>query len=185
MTSFRVVDSTTRWQSTFLTLDEATVEGADGETFTRTIVRHPGAVAVVAVDGDDVLLVRQYRAAVDRDLLEIVAGKRDVEGEPPMETARRELEEETGFTADRIVALGEFFNSPGFSDEHTYLFCALDLTELEERHTVTEEEAAMTVERLPLADVARLVAAGDIIDAKSIIGLLLAQRHLGAGPPDA
>jgi ADP-ribose pyrophosphatase len=185
---FRVVESTTRWRAGFLVLDEARIEGSDGEVFTRSIVRHPGAVVVVAVAADGrVLLVRQYRASVDRELLEVVAGKRDVDGEPPQDTARRELEEEIGHRAGRLVPLCEFYNSPGFTDEHTHLYVALDLTELDGPRGVTEEEAAMSVEAVDLDDVESLIVSGALVDAKSIIGLLLTRRYLagefaGTGP---
>lgn len=179
MTPFRVVESTTRWRSGFLALDEARVEGPDGQAFTRSIVRHPGAVVVVAIDGDGrALLVRQYRAAVDGELLEVVAGKRDVDGEAPAVTARRELEEEIGRHAERLVALCEFYNSPGFTDEHTHLFVALDLTEVDGPRGVTEEEAAMSLEHVDLDDIEDLIARGTLVDAKSIIGLLLTRRFL-------
>lgn len=179
MSLFRVVDSTTRWRSGFLVLDEAHIEGSDGEAFTRSVVRHPGAVVVVAIEADGrALLVRQYRASVDRELLEVVAGKRDVDGEAPEDTARRELEEEVGRTAGRLVPLCEFYNSPGFTDEYTHLYVALELTELDGPRGVTEEEAAMSVERIDLDDVEDLIACGALVDAKSIIGLLLARRFL-------
>jgi ADP-ribose pyrophosphatase len=147
---------------------------------TRHVVRHPGAVVVVPVDTDGAhaFLVRQYRAAVDRELLEVPAGKRDVDGEPPAETARRELSEEIGRRAGRLVLLSEFYNSPGFCDEYSYLYCALDLELLAERDTVTAEEAAMTIERVPVAAVDELVASGELVDAKTIIGLLLTRDYL-------
>jgi 8-oxo-dGTP pyrophosphatase MutT (NUDIX family) len=188
VSTFRVVDSTTRWRAGFLVLDETHIEGPDGAVFTRSIVRHPGAVVVVAVAVDGrALLVRQYRASVDRELLEVVAGKRDVKGEPPEDTARRELEEEIGQRAGRLVPLCEFYNSPGFTDEHTFLYVALDLTELDGPRGVTEEEAAMSVEAVDLDDVEQLIASGALVDAKSIIGLLLTRRYLagefaGTGP---
>lgn len=179
MSPFRVVESTTRWRSGFLVLDEARIAGPDGEVFTRSIVRHPGAVVVVAIDDDGgALLVRQYRASVDRELLEVVAGKRDVCGEPPEDTARRELEEEIGRRAGRLVPLCEFYNSPGFTDEYTYLYVALELTPLDGPRGVTEEEAAMTTETVALDDVEDLIVRGEIVDAKTIIGLLLTRRFL-------
>jgi 8-oxo-dGTP pyrophosphatase MutT (NUDIX family) len=179
VTPFRVVGSTTRARTAFLALEEVEVEAADGDSFTRGVVRHPGAVVVVPVDDDGcALLVRQYRAALDADLLEVVAGKRDVDDEPPAETARRELEEEVGRRAGRLVPLCEFYNSPGFTDEYTYLYCALDLTELDGPRGVTAEEAAMTIERVALDDVDGLIASGTLTDAKSIIGLVLTRRYL-------
>jgi ADP-ribose pyrophosphatase len=174
MTRFRVVDTTTRAQSSFLELVEATVEADDGQTFMRSIVRHPGAVTVVPVTDDgDVLLVRQFRAAAGRELLEAPAGKRDVEGEPPETTGRRELEEEVAHRAGRMVLLAEAFTSPGFCDEYAYIYAALDLTPLDHAHAATAEEAAMTIERVPLGTVDELVADRRIVDATTIIGLLL------------
>ena len=180
MSAFRVVDSTTRWRAGFLVLDEVHLVGPDGEALTRSVVRHPGAVVVVPIDADrrHALLVRQFRAAVGAEVLEVVAGKRDVEGEPPEATARRELEEEIGHRAGRLEKLCEFYNSPGFTDEYTHLYCALDLEPLDAPRAVTAEEAAMTVEPVALDRVDELVERGALCDAKSIIGLLLARRFL-------
>ena len=122
MSTFRIVGSTTLADTGFIRLAEAQVEGA-GERFTRLIVHHPGAVVVVPVDDEEsVLMVRQFRAPAGGELLEVVAGKRDVEGEEPEETARREMHEEIGRRPGRLVKLCEFFNSPGFCDEYTHLF---------------------------------------------------------------
>jgi ADP-ribose pyrophosphatase len=176
MTRFRVVNTTTRARSSFLELVEATVEGDDGETFARTIVRHPGAVTVVPVTDDgDVLLVRQYRAAAGREILEAPAGKRDVEGEPPEDTGRRELEEEVAHRAGRMVLLAEAYTSPGFCDEYVHIYAALDLTPLDAGYAATAEEAAMTVERYALSDVGDLIARRELVDATTIVGLLLAR----------
>ena len=179
MSPFRILGSQRLVDTGFIQLAELEVEG-QGERFTRLVVRHPGAVVAVPVEPDreHVLLVRQYRAAADRELLEVVAGKRDVEGEEPETTASREMHEEIGRRPGRLVKLCEFFNSPGFCDEYTHLFLA---TELEERAraAVSHEEAAMTIERVPLDRVDDLVADGVIVDAKSIVGLLLTRRYLG------
>jgi ADP-ribose pyrophosphatase len=182
MSGFRVVDTTTRARSAFLELVEVIVESDDGHAFTRSIVRHPGAVTVVPMTEDGhVLLVRQYRAAVGREILEAPAGKRDVVGEPPEQTGRRELEEEVAHRAGRMVLLAEAFTSPGFSDEYAYIYAALDLTPLDHPHAATAEEAAMTVERVPLAQVDDLIARRELVDATTIIGLLLARRLVDVG----
>lgn len=179
MSQFRVVGSHTLTDVGFLSLSEELIEGPD-ESFTRYAVHHPGAIVVVPVEADreSVILVRQFRAAVGRDLLEVVAGKRDVEGEAPEETAHRELEEEIGHRPGRLVELCEFYNSPGFCDEYTHLFVALDLVTLPASNAVTAEERAMTVERVPLTQLDELIASRAIVDAKSIIGLLLTRRYL-------
>ena len=151
----------------------------DGEIFQREIVRHPGAVSVVPIvdDGAGALLVRQYRSAVDRALLEIPAGKRDVEGEAPETTARRELIEEIGMRPGRLEKLVELFMTPGFSDEYMTIFMALDL-EPTASAVQGPEETHMTIEQVALDDVGDLIAAGEIADAKTIIGLLTARDAL-------
>jgi 8-oxo-dGTP pyrophosphatase MutT (NUDIX family) len=165
-------------QGSLITVAVGTFEGPDGETFERDIVRHPGAVSIVPVDVDrSVLMVRQYRAAIDAELLEIPAGKRDVEGEPPEETARRELEEEVGMRPGRLEKLAEFYNSPGFSDEHSWVFLAHDLEPCAISAHSPEEEA-MTVERVALDEVPLLISSGRLVDAKSIIGLCLAREAM-------
>jgi len=181
--AFRVVGSEVVSRPGFLTVDRVTVESASGERFGRTVVRHPGAVVMVPVlpDGRTVLLVRQFRAAVGRELLEAPAGKRDVDGEPPEQTARRELAEEIGYEPERLVLLAEAFNSPGFCDEHTTIFAALGCVPSGAPDPVGPEERAMTVERVALADVPALVAAGEVLHATSVIGLLLAERLLTGG----
>ncbi|MDQ3757013.1 MAG: NUDIX hydrolase [Actinomycetota bacterium] len=179
MTPFRRLGEDERYRGPLIAVATATFADPDGGTFERDVVHHPGAVSVVPLRDDGrVVLVRQYRAAVDRHLLEIPAGKRDVDGEPPEDTARRELVEEVGLEAERLELLAEFFNSPGFCDEHSYVFlargltsCATDLQGVEEQH--------MTVEEVALAGVPGLIAAGEITDAKTIIGLCLARERVG------
>jgi ADP-ribose pyrophosphatase len=182
---FRRLREEVRYRGWRISVVEATFRAPDGSEFTRDIVRHPGAVAVVPVtDGGEVLLVRQYRGAVDRALLEIPAGTRDVDGEPPETTARRELLEEVGVHARRLVLLGTMFNSPGFCDEETHLFLATGLDEgTTSRHGV--EEQNMEVVAVPLSDVDRMVAAGELIDGQTILGLLLARHVLGPGQATA
>ena len=140
MPEFRVLGSEVVAEAGFLSINEQRIKAPDGEEFTRVVVHHPGAVVIVPVDGDDLLLVRQYRAAVGDTILEIPAGKRDVDGEPPEETARRELEEEIGHRPGRLVKLAEFFNTPGFCDEYTHLFLALDLEDLGGNDAIGPEE---------------------------------------------
>lgn len=186
MTSgFRVTHSTQVSNFGFLSIDELVVEAPDGETATRVVVRHPGAVVVVPVvaDGLGALLVHQYRAAIATELLEVPAGKRDVEGEEPAATAARELEEEIGFTPGCLVKLAEFFNTPGFCDEYTHLYVALDLVDAGGPSATSPEEKHMVIEQVALADVEMLVAQRRLVDAKSIIGLLLARAYLAGSHP--
>lgn len=178
MSPFRITATETVAEVSFLRIDRRTIAADSGEEHERTVVHHPGAVVIVPVDGRDALLVRQYRAAVDGELLEVPAGKRDVDGEAPEDTARRELAEEIGIVPDRLVPLAEFYNSPGFCDEYTYLYAAFDLESVAAPAPVGPEEEAMHVERVPLAEVPNLVARRRIVDAKSIVGLLLTRAYL-------
>lgn len=173
---FRVVGSERLVSAAFFELDRLTVAAPDGAHHLRDVVRHPGAVTVIPIDdAGQAVLVRQYRAAIDATMLEAPAGKCDVEGEAPATTAVRELGEEVGLAAGRLVPLAECYNSPGFSDEYSYIFAAFDLTELDGPRPQGPEEHAMTVERIPLSDTEQLIAARTLVDATTIIGLLLAR----------
>lgn len=158
-------------------LTESVFATPDGGRITRDIVHHRGAVAVVAIDGDDVVLLRQYRTPVEGALLEIPAGTRDVGGEDPAGTARRELAEEAGLACESLEELGTFFNSPGFCDELSHVFLATGLSEVPREPDGAEEEW-MTIERVGLGEAMEMIDRGDIRDAKTVIGLLLAQRRL-------
>jgi len=170
------------YRGSVVSVVRARFEGPDGVEFERDVVRHPGAVVVVPLlDATTVLLVRQYRSAIGAELLELPAGKRDVPGEAPEATAARELVEEVGRRAGRLELLAGFYNSPGFCDEHSLLYLATDLEEVgTDRQGV--EEQAMSLEAVPLAETDRLLDAGELVDAKTILGLCLARRHLGIGP---
>jgi 8-oxo-dGTP pyrophosphatase MutT (NUDIX family) len=176
---FRKVDEEIVFEGHLISVAKGTFEDPGGNRFERDLVHHPGAVSVVPVfeDKGTVLLVRQYRAAVDRLLLEIPAGKRDVDAEDPEVTAARELAEEVGMRAGRLEKLAEFFNSPGFCDEHSFVYLATDLQEAEISAQGVEEEH-MTIEEVALDDVPSLVTSGELVDAKSIIGLALAREVL-------
>lgn len=175
---FRQVGEELVHQGAVVSFKVGTFEGPDGEQFTRDIVRHPGAVSVVAVDDEGrAVLVRQYRAALDETILEIPAGKLDIEGEDPMLCAQRELEEEVGLQAERWEPLVTFHHSPGFCDELQRVYLARDLTEVPDSRQGMEEEA-MTIEWWPIADAVDMITSGTVHDAKTVIGLLLARERL-------
>lgn len=179
MSGFRHLGDTVVHTGAVITLCRSEFESPDGERFQRDVVRHPGAVSVVPLLADGtVVLVRQYRAAIDRTVLEIPAGKRDVTDEPLEETARRELVEEVGLSAGRLEHLAVFHNSIGFCDEESHVFLGTDLTEAPmDRQGI--EEAHMEVVRVALADTPAMIAAGEITDAKTVIGLTLALSRAG------
>ena len=174
---FRVVARRPIAEAAFVRLEALDVITPTGNLVERVAVRHPGAVAVVAVTEDDVVLIRQYRAAVDRSLLEIPAGKLDVAGEAPAVTAARELEEEVGFRAGKVERIGEFFTTPGFCDELMYLYFATDLRPVPMAPTGVEEMAAEVVP-VRLAAVPDLLVDGSVHDAKTLIGLNWLARNL-------
>ena len=135
-------------------------------------------MSVVAVDDDGLaVLVRQYRAALDQWLLELPAGKLDVDGEDPMRCAQRELAEEVGLAAEHWEPLATFHHSPGFCDELGRVYLARGLSAVADSRQGIEE-AHLAVERWPVADATRLVADGVVHDAKTVIGLLLARERL-------
>lgn len=159
-------------------LVEGEFEAPDGERFRRTFLRHPGAVGIVPVDGDEAILVRQYRPVLDRQVLEIPAGTLDQEGEAPMACGVRELAEEAGATARHWEHLSTYGVAVGISSEELHLYLATDLS-WGDRAADGIEEQTMTVERLALSEVPTAIADGRLADAKTIIGLLLARERLG------
>lgn len=173
MDGFRLIGARTIAEEAFLRLDRATITTPNGEVVNRVIVAHPGAVGVVPILGDDVFLFDQHRAPLGRNLLEIPAGKLDVPGEDPREAARRELEEEIGFVAGRLEHLTEMITTPGFSNEVITIYRASDLTAIATQPVGIEEEYA-TIVRMSFSDALDRVHAGEISDAKTVVGLLLA-----------
>lgn len=181
MGGFEVRAQRTLLEPAFFAVTEQEVLTPDGDVMVRYTIRHPGAVVIVAVDdAGRVPLVRQYRVAADRELLELPAGKREA-GEPAEETAARELVEEVGLEPGRLVELARFFNSPGFCDEYTHVFLALDCRGVDAEFEGKAEEKFMTVEWIDLAEADAMVGRGDVADAKTIIGLLRARQHLDRG----
>jgi ADP-ribose pyrophosphatase len=146
-----------------------TVLKPDGKTTTREVVEHSDCVAVVVLDSKDrAILVRQYRKAVDKFLLEIPAGGIEP-GEQPIECVRRELQEEIGYLPNRIERLGGFYSAPGYCTEYLHLYLATHLIPSRKKAEDTEE---IEIVRVPLARIPDMIASGEICDAKSIAGLL-------------
>jgi len=147
------------------------------KTYVREVVHHPGSAVIVPVfDDGTVALVRQYRHPAVRYLLEIPAGTLGRDKERPEEGAARELEEEIGVVAGRMEKLSEFFVSPGFCEEKMWVYLA---TELRETAQQLEEDETVEVLRISFARAFEMMAAGEIEDAKTIIGLMLAAKRLG------
>jgi 8-oxo-dGTP pyrophosphatase MutT (NUDIX family) len=166
--SFERIGGRTVWEGKIATVRVDRFRFADGEEADREIVEHPGAVAVVAFDGDRLFMVRQPREPVNEPaLLELPAGKLDEEGEDPLDTAKRELAEEVGKGARTWHRLTSFYTSPGFADEECHVYLATDLHD--EPAEAAEEERIEIVE-VPLADLDRVIQ--ECRDAKTLVGLL-------------
>ena len=168
------IDSETVHEGPMVKVRPDTFRGPDGDEREREIVEHPGAVGIVAHDEEHVWLVRQPREPVGvDDLLELPAGKLDVEGELPIECAKRELKEEVGLTAVDWREMKRFYTSPGFADEKVWIFEATDLTEYEPDPGEGED---IEIVKAPLADLDKLIAENQ--DSKTLIGLLLLREQL-------
>ena len=155
-----------------------TVRYGDGE-MTRQYVEHPGAAAVVALDADErVVLIQQYRQPIKERDWEIPAGLLDVAGEPPLETAKRELSEEVDLAAGRWQHLVSIHTTPGGNDEIVHLFLARDLSDVTTDYEREHEESDMRVERVPLADVIDGVLAGRLRNGILATGVLAAAEVL-------
>jgi ADP-ribose pyrophosphatase len=175
---FRPVGETLIHQGWAIALYRAEFTDPEGRRFERDIVRHPGAVGVVAVtDQDSVVLVHQYRTSVDRWVLELPAGTCDVSGEASETTARRELAEEVGYAADRMTLLTRCLITPGFCDEVAAIYLATGLRPVPIDPQWIEEGYMRSVE-IPLSRFDALVDDGTIVDAAAILGVGLARRRL-------
>jgi ADP-ribose pyrophosphatase len=174
---FERIESRTVYEGRIATVRIDRIRYEDGAESEREVVSHPGAVAVVAHDDETLYLVRQPREAIDvPDLLELVAGKLDEEGETPLETGRRELREEIGMEAGHWEHLKTYWSSPGFSDEEIHVFLATGLSQVE-KPEVDEDERIELVE-WPLSDLDGLIDA--CTDGKTLVGLLEFRRRRSA-----
>jgi ADP-ribose pyrophosphatase len=182
----QVVDTRLVHHGRYLDVRIDTIQRADGTTGMRDVVKHPGAVAVLALDVDDrLLLVRQWRIPAGRAMLEIPAGTLDVHDgvtEDPGIAARRELEEETGSRAGSWRRLASFWTAPGFATElmHLYLATGLESVHGDDRLAPDEDER-LELSRFTIDEALALVDAGEIVDAKSMLGILWLERLRRAG----
>lgn len=154
----------------FLSLQQIHLLGPDGTTSVRDVVRHPGGVGVLPIDGEQVHFIRQYRVAIAQSLLEIPAGKLDRPGEDPQVAGARELEEELGMRASTFSYLGALFPSPGYTDEMIHLFAAEGIVPADRIPEGAEEREAEIV-TMRVVDALRLLDRGEILDAKTQVAL--------------
>lgn len=174
MSRYETVSSETKFEGKIFSVSVDLVKMPDGTIHERELVKHFGAVGIVPLtEENEVVLVRQYRHPVKDELLEIPAGKLDLE-EDPLECARRELKEETGATGE-LIKLAEFYTTPGYSNEFFYLYLAIDL---KDGPAKPEDGEVLELVRIPLFQALEMISTGKINDGKTIAGLCLAERHL-------
>jgi 8-oxo-dGTP pyrophosphatase MutT (NUDIX family) len=179
MAGFEPIGTETKWSGRIITAGLASFRHADGAVVSREKVWHPGAVGILAVDDEHVWLTRQPREVSGLTAsLEIPAGKLDVPGEPPLECARRELDEEIAKSAARWREISAFYSTPGFSDEHIWLFLAQELSDTS-GEAAGEEDERIEIVRWPLAELDAAIEASE--DAKTIIALLWLSRARARG----
>ncbi|MBE7186767.1 NUDIX hydrolase [Jatrophihabitans endophyticus] len=181
---YEVVDSETIFDGRIMSLRRDSVRMPEGTVSVREVVAHLGAVGVVALDGDgNVVLVNQYRHPVRARLDELPAGLLDVEGEPPLAAAKRELLEEAALVADDWNVLLDLHTSPGFSTESLRLYLARGLSSAPDRDGFEpeHEERTMTVRRVPLGEAVSRALAGHITNATAVAGLLAAIHGRATG----
>jgi ADP-ribose pyrophosphatase len=166
----RIVSVRKIYSGRLLRLELLQIQGPDGRSREREVVRHPGAVAIVPLLGKKVLLVQQYRAPLGKELWEIPAGTIEP-GEAPLECAKRELAEETGYRAREWKELAEFYTTPGFCDERLTLFLAEGLEPAAEGKRAEDE--FIQIREFELAEIREMLRRGELEDAKTIIGLTL------------
>ena len=167
----KTLDSQMMYDGRIIKVYKDNVELADGKKSFREVVRHSGGVVILAIkDYDKILLVKQYRYPIGETVLELPAGKLE-KGEDPFEAAKRDLEEETGYCANKWTDLGYINTSPGFSDEKLYLYLAQDL---EYTHCHPDEGEIIQAFEYKYDDVLKMIDNGEINDAKTICGLMRA-----------
>ncbi|MCP0886486.1 NUDIX hydrolase [Ligilactobacillus sp. WILCCON 0076] len=170
----KVTDIKHLYEGNFVKLDLETVVLPNNEKATREIIRHPGAVGIVAITPEEkIVLIRQWRAPLRKITLEIPAGKIE-KGEHPDQTAVRELNEETRFTADTLERVNEFYTSPGFADEKMYLYHASGL-HVAKTKLPQDEDEFLQLEELTIKEVQEQIANGTICDSKTLIAIMLWQ----------
>ncbi len=174
MTEEKTISSQLIYEGRIVKLRVDTVQAHGDRETTREIIEHADCVAIIAVDTDDnILLVNQFRKAVEKELLEIPAGGIEA-GEDPVDCVCREMREETGYLPEKVERLGGFYSAPGYCTEYLHLYLATDLTL---SLLYAEDTDSIQLVRVPINQITKLIASGTICDSKSIAGLFTYLEH--------
>lgn len=171
----KTITSEKKFEGRIFNVEVLDVELPDGKKGYRELVNHPGGVGIVALTDDNkILMVRQYRKPIEKDIIEIPAGKLE-KGEDPLVCGKRELEEETGYRAKEFVSLGYLYPSPGFANEVTHLYLAWGL---EKGNVNPDEDEYLDILKLPVNDIYSAIMKNEINDAKTVIGFFKAMEYI-------
>jgi len=178
MPHFKILKSEEKYHGKVFNLIVDEIEYSSGNRSIREIADHPGgAVAVPVFNDGSLLLVRQFRYPLKAYMLELPAGKLSP-GEDPMACAARELQEETGYTATNLTKLTAIYTTPGFCNELLHIYLAQGLKKSPAGQQLEEGELSLTVEQLPFSKAVKMIGSGEIVDSKTICGILLAEKTL-------
>ena len=172
------IDGEQEYKGKFLSLRIGRVRLGDGSIATREVIEHPGSVAIVPVRGDTLLLVRQFRISVGREIVELPAGRIEAQ-ESPAASARRELEEELGYRARQLVWVTSYYTSVGFTNEILHIFLAFNLEKTQRR---PEWDERITLVEVPIGEIETRLSNNEFEDSKTLIGLYKAVSYLRAHP---
>jgi ADP-ribose pyrophosphatase len=175
LNNFKLKNSKDIYKGRIIDLRVDEIQNDNGTIGYREVATHPGGAAIVAVKDGKIILVSQYRYPLNDTIYELPAGKLDYP-EDPVDCARRELEEETGFISENFIKLGEIVSTPGFCDERLHLFLAIDLKPGKKNHE--EGEYGMETHYFTLGEIEEKIFNGEIIDAKTICAVYLSKRYL-------
>ena len=175
LNNFKLISSKEIYKGRVIDLRVDEIQYDNGTTGYREVASHPGGAAVVALKDGMIILVSQFRYPLNKTIYELPAGKLD-HSEDPVECAKRELEEETGFKSDNFIKLGEIVSTPGFCDERLHLFLARDLKPGNKNHE--EGEYGMETHYFTLGEIEQKIVDSEIIDAKTICAVYLAKKYL-------
>jgi ADP-ribose pyrophosphatase len=175
MSEFKIISRETHYQGKAFNVEKVTFTMPNGKQPTYDLVNHPGAAVVMPIDPEgNILFIRQWRLGAERDLLELPAGVLEPD-EPPIECARREVREETGLAAAELKLIGQFYLTPGYSNEYLYIFLAQSLSPapLEQ-----DDDELIELVPIPIEDAYQMAASGKIRDGKTLATLFLASTAL-------